>query len=56
MSKYDIADAHKLKVFMQEISTIIEKYGKRNMIWIEDCPEHLKEAIEFIQEMVEKKV
>lgn len=56
MGKYDIADAHKLKVFMQEIATIIDKYGKNNMWSISDCPEHLKEAIEWIQEMVEKKV
>lgn len=56
MSKYDIQDAYKLKVFMQEIQTIIDKYGKRNMYQIEDCPQHIKEAIEWISEMVEKKV
>lgn len=56
MSKYDIADAHKLKVFMQEIQTIIDKYGKMNMYPLEDVPEKIKEAIEFIAEMVEQKV
>lgn len=56
MSKYDIQDAYKLKVFMQEIQTIIDKYGKTNMYQIEDCPQHIKEAIEWIDEMVNKKV
>lgn len=52
--KYDIQDAHKLKVFMQEISTISSKYGR--YIDLEDVPEKLKYAIEFISEMVEKGV
>lgn len=56
MSKYDIQDAYKLKVFMKEIATIIEKYGVRNFWSMKDCPEHLKEAIEWIEEMVKKKV
>jgi hypothetical protein len=56
MSKYEIEDAYKLKVFMQEIQTIVDKYEKRNMYMIEDCPQHLKEAIEWIAEMVKQKV
>lgn len=54
--KYDIQDAYKLKVFMQEIQTIIDKYGKRSMYPLDGIPSQIKEAIEFIQEMVEKKV
>lgn len=56
MPKYDIQDAYKLKVFMQEIQTIIDKYGKNNMYDLEDVPEKLKTTIEFIAEMVEQKV
>lgn len=56
MAKYDIQDAHKLKVFMQEIQTIIDKYGKENMYSLERTPEDIKTAIEFIQEMVKQDV
>lgn len=53
--RYDIQDAYRLKAMMQEIAVINEKYEyiKRTL---EDVPELLKEAVEFIQEMVEKKV
>lgn len=54
MSQYDITDAHKLKVFMQEIQTIVDKYPKGAGIYIEDCPTHIKEAIEFIGNMVKR--
>lgn len=56
MSKYDIQDAYKLKVFMQEIQTIVDKYGANNMWSIKDTPNDIKEAIEWIGEMVEKGV
>lgn len=56
MSKYDIQDAYKLKVFMQEIQVIIDKYGKNNMYSLDGVPENIKEAIEWISLMVEKKV
>lgn len=56
MAKYDIQDAYKLKVFMQEIQTIIDKYGANNMWALEDVPTRIKETIEFIADMVEKKV
>lgn len=54
--KYDIQDAYKLKVFMQEIQTIMDKYGKNNMYSLEDVPEKIKEAIEWIDEMVKRGV
>lgn len=56
MAKYDIQDAYKLKVFMQEIQTIVDKYGANNMWSIKDTPKDIKEAIEWIGEMVEKGV
>lgn len=56
MSKYEVKDAAMLKECMRLIAEIVTKYDKRNMYMIEDCPEHLKEAIEFISEMIEKKV
>lgn len=56
MSKYDIQDAYKLKVFMQEIQTIIDKYPTGVKIFLEDVPDSLKQAIEMIQSMVDKKV
>lgn len=55
--KYDIADAHKLKVFMQEIQTIMDKYPQSLIPnYLEDVPKELKESIEYIVEMVEKGV
>lgn len=54
--KYDIQDAYKLKVFMQEIQTIVDKYGKNNMYSLQDVPQNIKEAIEWIDEMVKKGV
>ena len=56
MSKYDIADAHKLKVFMQEIQTIRDKYSPGMPDYLGDIPTQIKDAIEWIAEMVEKKV
>lgn len=52
MSKYEIQDAYKLKVFMQEIQTIADKYPNGAGIHLKDIPEELKQAIEFIDEMV----
>lgn len=56
MSKYEIKDAVTLKECMRIIAEIVAKYGKHNMYSIEDCPQHIKEAIEFIQEMVKQEV
>lgn len=54
MSKYDIADAVMLKECMKQISLVRDKYPA---MWLPtDIESNLKEAIEFIQEMVEKKV
>lgn len=52
MSKYEIKDAIMLKECMKQIATIVDKYGKNNMFTIDDCPDHIKEAIEWITEMV----
>jgi len=55
MSKYEIKDAIMLKEIMKQVSTIKAKYPN---LWQFD--EHwineIKEAIEFISEMVEKDV
>jgi hypothetical protein len=56
MSKYEIKDAVTLKECMRIVAEIVAKYDKRNMYMIEDCPEHIKEAIEWIQEMVKQEV
>jgi hypothetical protein len=57
MGKYDIKDAHKLKVFMQEIQLIADKYaGSMVGDRLNKIPEELKETIEWIAEMMEKKV
>lgn len=53
MTEYDIQDAYKLKVFMQQIAAINDKYPSGVKIYLEDVPEQLKEAIEFINTMVE---
>jgi hypothetical protein len=56
MSKYEIKDAVMLKECMKQIAAISEKYPHGVKSYLEDIPESLKTAIEFIQEMVEKKV
>lgn len=55
MSKYDIKDAIMLKECMRIIAEINAKYEyvERSLRTV---PEDIKEAIEFIQEMVEKNV
>lgn len=52
--KYDIKDALMLKECMRIIAEIVAKYPKGAGIYIDGCPEHIKEAIEFIQEVVAK--
>lgn len=56
MPKYDIVDAQKLKVFMQEIQTIIDKYPTMPHYLDEGSISDIKKTIEWIAEMVEKKV
>ena len=57
MAKYDIQDAHKLKVFMQEIQLMIDKYPTSLLpVYLRDVPENIKKSIEWIADMVEKKV
>lgn len=57
MGKYDIKDAVMLKECMKQIAAVAAKYpdfvGKP---YLNDLQDELKRAIEFIQEMVEKKV
>lgn len=53
MSKYDIQDAYKLKAIMQEVTSLIAKYPVLDM-YLDSIPENIKEAIEFIDEMVKK--
>lgn len=56
MSKYDIKDAVMLKECMRIIAEIVTKYPNGASIYIDNVPEQIKKAIEFIQEMVEKDV
>jgi len=55
MSKYDIKDAIMLKECMKQIALIRAKYPNGPAYYL-DVGDDLKLAIEFIQEMVEKKV
>lgn len=52
MSNYDIKDAIMLKECMKQIAQIKAKYPKGAGIYL-DVEGDLKQAIEFIQEMVE---
>lgn len=54
MNKYEIKDAIMLKECMRIIAEIVAKYPKGAGIFIEDVPDKIKEAIEFIQAIVEK--
>lgn len=54
--KYDITDAIMLKECMRIIAETVAKYPKGAGIYIDDVPERIKDAIEFIQEMVSKNV
>lgn len=54
MAKYEIKDAIMLKECMRIIAEVVAKYPKGAGIYIDDCPEHLKEAIEFIDNMVKR--
>lgn len=56
MSKYEIKDAVMLKECMRIIAEINAKYDFKYHPDTTDIPEKLKQAIEFIQEMVEKNV
>lgn len=54
MAKYDIKDAVMLKECMKQIAAVKAKYP--NMYLDPSIERSLKEAIEFIQEMVDQKV
>ena len=57
MSKYDIADAIMLKECMKQIALVASKYPDFvGRPYLNDLQDDIKQAIEFIQEMVEKKV
>jgi hypothetical protein len=55
MSKYEIKDAVMLKECMRIIAEINAKYEYVERM-LHSVPEDIKEAIEFIQAMVEKNV
>lgn len=56
MSKYEISEAIMLKECMKRIAAIKVKHPSLELILRDGIEEDLKNAIEFIQEMVEKKV
>lgn len=57
MGKYDIKDAVMLKECMKQIALVAAKYPEFvGRPYLDDMQDDLKAAIEFIQEMVEKKV
>lgn len=57
MSKYDIKDAIVLKECMKQIAAVAAKYPDFiGRSYLDGMQEELKQAIEFIQEMVDKKV
>ena len=56
MSKYEIKDAIMLKECMKIVAGVVAKYPQGAGIQIESVPEDIKNAIEYIEEMVKKGV
>lgn len=55
MGNYEIKDAVMLKECMRIIAEIAAKYPQGAGVYLDNVPERIKKAIEFIQQMVAPK-
>lgn len=54
MSEYEQKDALMLKECMRIIAEIVAKHPHGAGMYLSDCPQHIKDALEFYTEMLKQ--